>query len=381
MSSVEDRVHAAMSAAADVNLAARDIQSAPFLRLPSGPAAGDRRRHVPRRWTRWGIRPVIAGALAVAIGGATAIGVTVALPGGTGQSSGTSQSTAWSGRPAAAWPQSEPSYGRATTAAQLVDYATRASAAGPDRAPEPDEWVVTKFELATSPEGPNGPPYGPLNQRQVFLQWHRADGCYQTNSVEFPASLAATKTVTGKLTVSKTDGAMLSGVTDCLATLVYGWKSVSYAYLNSLPTDPAKLEAVILRYNHTGSMLPTPADAVFAAIARLLEDGEPEGVVVPPKLEATLYRILQQLPGVHFEKDTDLAGRHGLGFWNLTEGYIKYEIVIDPTTYHYMGSKEVAVKDHLDTAAPGPSLIKAGTLLNWQALLGDAIVQKPGQLP
>jgi hypothetical protein len=70
-----------------------------------------------------------------------------------------------------------------------------------------------------------------------------------------------------------------------------------------------------------------------------LEDGEPEGVVVPPKLEATLYRILQQLPGVHFENDTDLAGRHGLGFWNLTEGYIKYEIVIDPTTYHYMGSK------------------------------------------
>ena len=380
MSSVEDRVHAAMSAAADANLAAREIQSAPFLRLPSGPAAGDR-RHVPRRWIRWGMRPVIAGALAVAIGGGTAIGVTVALPSGTGQSSGTSQSTAWSGQPAAAWPQSQASYGRATTAAQLIDYATRASAAGPGGAPGPDEWVVTKFELATSPESTNGLPYGPLNQRQVFLQWHRADGCYQTNSVEFPASLAATKTVTGKLTVSKTDGAMLSGVTDCLATLVYGWKSVSYAYLNSLPTDPAKLEAVILRYNHTGSMLPTPADAVFAAIARLLEDGEPEGVVVPPKLEATLYRILQQLPGVHFEKDTDLAGRHGLGFWNLTEGYIKYEIVIDPTTYHYMGSKEVVVKDHLDTAAPGPRLIKVGKVLNWQALLGDAIVQNPGQLP
>ena len=87
-----------------------------------------------------------AGALAVAIGGGTAIGVTVALPGGTGQSSGTSQSTAWS------------------------------------------------------------------------------DGCCQTNSVESPASLAATKTVTGELTVSKTNGAMLPGVTECLATLVYGYQ-------------------------------------------------------------------------------------------------------------------------------------------------------------
>jgi hypothetical protein len=384
MSSVEDRVHAAMSAAADANLAAREIQSAPLLRLPSGPAAGDRRRHVPRRWIRGGMRPVIAGALAVAIGGGTAIGVTVARSGhasGTSQSGGISQSIAWSGRPAAAWPQSDPSYGRATTAAQLIDYATRASVAGPGRAPQLDEWVVTKFELADSSQTPNGGglPYGPLDQRQVFLQWHRTDGCYGTNSVEFPASLAATKTVTGKLTVSENPDAKYGGATSCLS--LAGWKSVTYSYLNSLPTDPAKLEAIILRYNHTGSMLPTPADAVFAAIATLLEDGEPEGVVVPPKLEATLYRILQQLPGVHFENDTDLAGRHGLGFWNLTEGYVKYEIVIDPATYHYMGSKEVAVKDHLDTAAPGPRLIKAAQVLNWQALLGDAIVQHPGQLP
>jgi hypothetical protein len=384
MSSVEDRVHAAMSAAADANLAAREIQSAPFMRLPSGPAAGDRRHHVPRRWIRWGMRPVIAGALAVAIGGGTAIGVTVARfgrAGGTSQLSGTSQSTAWSGRPTAAWPQSEPSYGRATTAAQLIDYATRASVAGPGRAPKPDEWVVTKSEQANSSQTPNGGglPYGPLDQRRVYLQWHSANGCFNTNSLVFPASLAATKTVTGKLTVSENPDARYGGATSCLS--LAGWKSVAYSYLNSLPTDPAKLEAIILRYNHTGSMLPTPADALFAAIATLLEDGEPEGVVVPPKLEATFYRILEQVPGVHFENDTDLAGRHGLGFWNLTEGYIKYEIVIDPATYHYMGSKVVAVKDHTDTGAPGPMLIKAGQVLNWQALLGDAIVQHPGQLP
>jgi hypothetical protein len=345
-------------------------------------APGPRKPRSTRPAPRWGMRPVIAGALAVAIGGGTAIGVTVARSGHPGQTTANpSRTTAWSGRPAAAWPQSDPSYGRATTAAQLIDYATRASVAGPGRAPQPDEWVVTKFEVAvSSQQGASGIPFGPLDQRRVYLQWHSANGCNNTNSLAFPASLPATKTVTGKLTVSENPDAKYGGATNCLATL-YGWKSVTYSYLNSLPTDPVKLEAVILRYNQPGGLLPTPADAVFAAITTLLEDGEPEGVVVPPKLEATFYRILQQLPGVHFENDTDLAGRHGLGFWNLTEGYIKYEIVIDPATYHYMGSKEVAVTDHAETATDGSRHIKAGQVLNWQALLGDAIVRHAGQLP
>jgi hypothetical protein len=66
MRSVEDRVHAALSAAADANLAAGEIQSAPLLRLSSGPAAGDRRRHVPRRWIRWAV-PLAAAAAVVAL--------------------------------------------------------------------------------------------------------------------------------------------------------------------------------------------------------------------------------------------------------------------------------------------------------------------------
>lgn len=66
MSSVEDRVHAAMSTAADANLAAREIQSAPLLRLPSGPAAGDRRRHLPPRWLRWAV-PLAAAAAVIAL--------------------------------------------------------------------------------------------------------------------------------------------------------------------------------------------------------------------------------------------------------------------------------------------------------------------------
>jgi hypothetical protein len=70
MNPVEDRVQAAMAAAAD--LAAREIPSAPPLRLPPEPAAGDRRRHAlrrptQRRWLRWAA-PLAAAAAVVALG-------------------------------------------------------------------------------------------------------------------------------------------------------------------------------------------------------------------------------------------------------------------------------------------------------------------------
>ncbi len=121
--------------------------------------------------------------------------------------------------------------------------------------------------------------------------------------------------------------------------------------------------------------------AIFQAIYDLLDAGEMQGVVVPPKLSAAMYRVLQQLPGVHFESATDLAGRHGLGFYLVLEGYYKLELVIDPDTYTYMGSKSVAIRDHAMTDTAGTRYVKKGHLLSWIALLGQAIVEKPGQLP
>jgi len=66
MSSVEHRVHTAMSAAADANLAAREIRSAPPLHLPSRPAAGGRRRHLPGHWITRAV-PLAAAAAVVAL--------------------------------------------------------------------------------------------------------------------------------------------------------------------------------------------------------------------------------------------------------------------------------------------------------------------------
>jgi hypothetical protein len=123
------------------------------------------------------------------------------------------------------------------------------------------------------------------------------------------------------------------------------------------------------------------SQAIFQAIYDLLSAGEMDGVVVPPKLSAAMYRVLQQLPGVHFESATDLAGRQGLGFYMVLEGYLKLELVIDPDTYTYMGFKDVAIRDHAMTDTAGTRYVKKGHVMGWAALLGQAIVEKPGQLP
>jgi len=137
-------------------------------------------------------------------------------------------------------------------------------------------------------------------------------------------------------------------------------RSIRYSYLNSLPADPAGLESVILADNKP--RMPWYARprnvAIFDAISTPLQ-GQSEGVLIPPKLAASKYRVLQQLPGVHFDSGTDIAGRTGIGLNMVIDGWYKQEFVItDGTRY-----------------------IKKGQVLGWQALLESGIVRHPGQIP
>lgn len=314
-------------------------------------------------------RPVLAGALALALGAGAAAGVVVSRSHPPAYQR--TQVIPWSGQAAAPWP-AEPSFGRARTEAELIDYVTRVANLAPDRAPSPHDWVVVKLEAARSSRGDGGFMFGPPDERQVTLQWNRVDGCAATSSIIVPSNLPRAKTLSGRLTISPKM---------CDRGDLAGWRSISYQYLDSLPTDPAALESVILANNPPGGYIPTRTAAIFYAIDNLLTNGEVWGAVIPPKLSAALYRILRELPGVRFESDTDLAGRNGLGFYVVTEGYIKQELVIDPLTYTYMGFKDVAIKDHWATGTDGTRFIKRGQVLGWEALLGSAVVHRPGQLP
>jgi hypothetical protein len=323
------------------------------------------------------LRPLLAGTLAAAVGaGAFAA---VELSGSPASIQGAVHITrAWSGRPTAPWPATgHPSYGRAGSAAQLVAYMTKAAASAPGRAPKPNEWVVVKSEFADSSGGGGGYLFGPPDKRVITLSWYSGKRCGPVASMPpVPATLDPGKTVTSTLTVDSGG----SSIVDCPGAMLGGWKSVSYDYLNSLPTDPAALEEILASSAGPG-VGSNREQAIFQSISTLLDAGETDGVVVPPKLSAAMYRVLQQLRGVAFENATDLAGRTGIGFSMVLEGYLKQEIVIDPDTYTYMGYEDVAIKDHAMVGTDGTRYVKVGHVMGWGALLGSAIVDKPGQLP
>lgn len=330
-----------------------------------GPASRQARRPT--------LRPVIAGALAAAVGAGAYAGVEVSH---SARQAGP-DTVAWSGRPTAAWPTTgHPSYGRATSEAQLIAYVTRAAAAMPGRAPKPDEWVAVKMEHAGSSGGEGGYLFGPPDKLDISLAWLRADGCAAASVPPVPVTTTPATTIKAKLSIM-TSGYYGPG---CHGATLGGWKSVTYSYLDSLPTDPATLEDVLARSDGR-DVAANRSQAIFQAIYDLLSAGEMDGVVVPPKLSAAMYRVLQQLPGVHFESATDLAGRQGLGFYMVLESYLKLELVIDPDTYTYMGFKDVAIRDHAMTDTAGTRYVKKGQVMGWAALLGQAIVEKPGQLP
>jgi hypothetical protein len=329
-----------------------------------------------RQARRPALRPVLAGALAVAVGLGAYAGVELS---GSGPSARQRADTvAWAGRPTAPWPSTaHPSYGRATSEAQLIAYVTRAAADMPGRAPKPGEWVAVRVEHAGSSGGEGGYLFGTPDTRDISLSWIRGDGCAGASVPLVPATTTPATTIASKLTIT-TSG--YSGPGCPPGTTLGGWKSVTYSYLNSLPTDPASLEG-ILAHSDGPVVAANRAQAIFQAIDELLDAGEMEGVVVPPKLSAAIYRVLQNLPGVHFESAADLAGRQGLGFYMVLEGYFKLELVIDPRTYTFMGFEAVAVRDHALTGTDGTRYVKKGHVMGWAALLGQAIVKKPGQLP
>ncbi len=239
-----------------------------------------------------------------------------------------------------------------------MDYATRSAAAAAANVPGPHEWVYVKTEDAQSSAGGGGFLFGPPDERLIGQEWTGR-----------PAMFA------GSAPPSRVQP-WRSGHHS------RGWKSISPSY-RSLPTDPARLKVIILASNRNPKMPwyvgRNKAYTIFNGIFTLISDGQSEGTWIPPKLEAAMYRILASLPGVHFDRATDLAGRHGMGFYMLPGGWEKQELVINPVTYAYMGFEWVALKAHTDVGTDGTRHIQKGQVLGWGALLKVAVYGRPAQ--
>lgn len=341
------RLREDIPAAADLSRPGRRLAAEISAASRTAAAATGGPVRAPRRVRGHGRRLVLAGSVVVAL---TATVIVVQsrpadrVPGTAGASSS----------PAAAVP------GPAASAAQLVAYATRAAATTPVFNPQPHQWIYVKTLRASSSGGVGGMLFGPPNERVTTTIWTRVDN-------QREAQLKHGRLVSTRLTNVGGNFA--------------GWPEVglpvNYRYLDSLPSSPAKLQAVIAANVKRQQFAGSGSIGIFNAIQALMEN-----VVLSPRLLASLYGVLARLPGVHFDPSAaDIAGRPGLGFYTIQHGYDKDEIVINPTTYAYLGREDVAVRAHTSIGLDGAFHIRKGHVLGWLAVLRSGIVQHAGQLP
>lgn len=279
---------------------------------------------------RLGFRLVMAGALAVAVAFA------VVLVRGGGEA-----------------PGRLPPAGRLANPAVVLEQAALVAEKRPlGSAPRPDQWQYRKY-LTVQSDG----------KASTFEEWIRYDGTQSAGHGD-----------TGRLEVRhlKPDPG-----DDDLSPEQYREK------LLRLPTNPAKLLAQVQGDRHWIDKPvedPGGGEDPGARAFRVLSVYLEQQAVMPPKLEAAIYRALAKIPGARVELDVrDAAGRPGVGVYHesgqnpISRDYL----VLDPRTYRLLGNRMLHLRDEV---LDDEILARAGSA-HTTAELASGIVDQPGQTP
>ncbi|MEU8798819.1 CU044_5270 family protein [Spirillospora sp. NPDC048819] len=298
----------------------------------------ERATGVPRRrfrLSRFGVRLVAVGALAAAV----AVGVTVVQTAGGTDRDGNPRPVV-PGIPA----------GPVANASEALERAARAAETRTFTPPRPDQWIYIESRVRSGPT-PNGPVSKNPDKDVVTRNWQRADG---------------TKSATIE------DGKIR------FAGMMPTTPPSDYASLAALPADPDALLKWI--YKEMGGLGATKegrystAYAMFGAILRTN--------VLPPKIEAAVFRAIKKIPGVTLVKGrVDAAGRPAVGLGRVTEGYLHRELLLDEESYRYLGERSVVIEDHTTRGLDGIRSVEKGDLMNLTVRLKAGIVDRPGQRP
>jgi hypothetical protein len=144
-----------------------------------------------------------------------------------------------------------------------------------------------------------------------------------------------------------------------------GINNPTYQWLASLPTDPAALLKKI--YADTLGHGAGPDDEAFDMIGELLRES-----IMPPEVNAALYRAAAKIPGVVVVPDSvDAAGRHGVGIARVDATGERDEWIFDKKSLTYLGERDYLVRD--------TSNGKAGMLVGTTAVLARGVADQTGQ--
>jgi hypothetical protein len=315
----------AFARAAVLERAAAETDGA-FVQLAAAPARS--------RSRRIGRRVVAVGAAAAVM--ATAFTVLENV-GGTGRD----------GRPEAFVPGlSVP----AANAAEVLERAASTSAAKPEFvAPRDDQWIYTA-ERMTGSDGE------PMTQQQ----WARADGGAHAWIDE-----------AGKLQIQTmerpSDHPARRGILE------------GYPLVASLPTDAAALRQWAYdRADENWSNGPnsTSEEEIFLFFNHILR-----GNVMPPELEAAIFSVISDLPGLTIE-NVEMFGSPAIAV-GYEGDWLRDEILLDPRTYEYVGERSTVTRDATidpEKAGNATGEVHEGSQVLAQRL-DIAIVDEAGELP
>jgi hypothetical protein len=300
---------------------------------PPSPAARARARaalsaRAARRAPRLGMRVAAVCGLAAAIAAGLAV---VPNLGGTGSD----------GRPRSAVP-GLPAVPVAS--AEVLERAAKAATSKPFTPPRDEQWIYIEDRL-TSSDGTD----------QIQRRWRRADGGGEAFIDEH-----------GKLQVQpmqppRDRPGRKVPVTD------------TYKGLTTLPTDPAAL----LRWAYAQDI--ENGDTSKDGVVYLIFNHLLRGNLLPPELEAAIFRAMKQIPGVTLDT-VDVLGKPTLSL-TFTDDWLREELLIDPKTYAYRGERSVVVRnakiDPLKAGNATGEVEKGHTVIAER--LATAIVDEPGQ--
>ncbi|MFF0520136.1 CU044_5270 family protein [Actinomadura nitritigenes] len=129
-------------------------------------------------------------------------------------------------------------------------------------------------------------------------------------------------------------------------------------YLGDVPADPDALLR-LLATSGDGTRAERQWEAVIDLIDR----------PAPPAVRAALFRAIARISGVRLASDSvDAVGRHGVAVTRTRDG-VREELVFDPVTHRYLGTRNVVTRS-------SDQLGKRGSTLFASAVVRTEIVDK-----
>ncbi|MGK5739246.1 CU044_5270 family protein [Micromonospora sp. URMC 103] len=229
--------------------------------------------------------------------------------------------------------------------ARTFELAAVHAEAEPFTPPRPDQWTYVELTIV---RGKIARDKGQAT-RETTRSWRRADGRQSAMLVD------------GRLEI----GAESPDIPQTVPPQ-------DYPTLAGLPTDPRALLDRVRSQFPEGKGDPARDDVVaYSVIGAMLRDN-----VLPPGVKATLLRAMALIPGVTRSADpVDFDGRPAIAIGLVADGWRREDVMIDPTTHEFLGSRTLVVEDH---TTPQGVRLKKGDVEVELVRVSGRIVDAPG---